>query len=160
MTMLALIAAVAKNGVIGIENRLPWHISLDLRYFKKTTLGHTVVMGRNTFDSMGKPLPGRRNIVITRNHNWQHSGCEVFHSVRSALASCAQDEQFFVIGGEKIFKAAFPFATHLYLTEIHQDFYGDTFFPVYDKRVWQEISRTAEVENQVSFDFVVYKRLI
>lgn len=155
---LALIAAVAKNGVIGIENRLPWHLSQDLQYFKATTLHHPILMGRKTFESIGKPLPKRRNIVITRNVGWQASGCDTFHSVAAALAACSHEAQIFVIGGEEIFKAVFPFATYLYLTEIHQIFSGDAFFPDYDKAAWQEISRVSRQEDGVIFDFVVYKR--
>lgn len=160
MMMLALIAAVAKNGVIGIDNRLPWHLSLDLQYFKSTTLNHTILMGRKTFDSIGKPLPKRRNGVITRDLSWQHDGCEVWHSVEEAVTGLAQDEQVFVIGGEEVFKLAFPFATHMYLTEIDHDFPGNVFFPAYEKTAWQEISRIPQQDGEVSFDFVVYKRLI
>ena len=159
MTVLALIAAVAKNGVMGIDNCLPWHLSLDLQYFKATTLNHTVLMGRKTFASIGKLLPKRRNIVMTRDLEWQHDGCDVFHSIEEALTSCAQDEKVFVIGGEAIFKTVFPLATYLYLTEIKKDFSGDVFFPSYDKKVWQEVSRSPQEEEGVSFDFVVYKRL-
>ena len=159
MTMLILIAAVADNGVIGIDNRLPWHLSTDLQYFKRTTRHHTVLMGRKTFESIGKPLVDRRNIVITRNMDWQHEGCDVFHRIDAALASCQSDGQIFVIGGEAIFKATFALATHLYLTEIHQPFAGNIFFPTYDKTAWKEVSRLPQQEGEVSFDFVVYKRL-
>jgi dihydrofolate reductase len=160
MTMLALIAAVANNGVIGRDNQLPWHLPLDLQYFKAMTLNHAILMGRKTFDSIGKPLPKRRNMVITRDLTWQHEGCEVFHSIAEALADCSQDEKVFVIGGEEIFNLAFPLATHLYLTEIKQNFSGNVFFPVYDKVGWKEISRIPQQDGGVSFDFVVYKRLI
>ena len=160
MIMLALIAAVAKNGVIGRDNGLPWHLPLDLQYFKAVTLNHAILMGRKTFDSIGKPLPKRRNIVITRDLTWQHPGCEVFHSIAEALTACRLDDNVFVIGGEEIFQQVFPLATHLYLTEIKQNFSGNSFFPVYDKVGWEEISRVPQQEGGVSFDFVVYKRLI
>jgi dihydrofolate reductase len=160
MTKLALIAAVANNGVIGNNNQLPWHLSQDLQYFKATTLNHTILMGRKTFDSIGKPLPKRRNIVLTRELTWQHAGCEVCHSIAEAVAMCHPQETMFVIGGEEIFKLAFPLATHLYLTEIKKDFSGDVFFPVYDKVGWEEISRFPQQEGEIRFDFVVYKRLI
>lgn len=158
MTAIVLIAAVAKNSVIGIENRLPWHLSTDLKYFKTTTLNHTILMGRKTFESLGRALPQRRNIVMTRDEAWQHPGCDVVHSVEEALASTLSEDKVFVIGGEAIFKAIFPHADYLYLTEIHQDFSGDTFFPVYDKTAWKEIQRTPHVEEGVNFDFVVYKK--
>lgn len=159
MSTIALIAAVAKNGVIGIDNRLPWHLSTDLKYFKATTLDHTILMGRKTFDSLGRPLPKRRNIVMTQNKSWQQEGCEVVHSIDEVLAKTSTEEKVFVIGGEAIFAAFLPRADYLYLTEIHQDFEGDTFFPHYEKTQWQEIQRLPHVEDEVRFDFVVYKRV-
>lgn len=158
MTSLALIAAVAQNGVIGIDNRLPWHLSRDLKYFKQTTLNHAILMGRKTFESLGRALPLRRNIVMTKNQAWRSDGCEVVHSIEQALNLLQKDEKMFVIGGEEIFNLAFSQATDLYLTEIHQDFAGNVFFPSYEKSNWQEVSRYPHLENEINFDFVVYKR--
>lgn len=158
MTTIALIAAVAKNGVIGIDNHLPWHLSLDLKYFKQTTLNQAILMGRKTFESLGQALPQRHNIVMTRNQAWRAEGCDVVHSMEQALNLLPKDEKMFVIGGEEIFKIAFAHATDLYLTEIHQDFSGDVFFPHYEKSDWQEVSRSPQMENGIHFDFVVYQR--
>lgn len=159
MSTIVLIAAVAKNRVIGIENRLPWHLSTDLKYFKAITLGHTILMGRKTFESLGRPLPKRRNMVMTQNKSWKHEGYEIVHAVDEVLDKTAAEEKVFVIGGEAIFTAFLPYADYLYLTEIHQDFEGDTFFPRYEKTQWREIQRFPQVEGEVNFDFVVYKRV-
>lgn len=157
---LSLIAAVAANGVIGSDNALPWRLPEDLKRFKALTMGHPVIMGRKTFESIGRPLPGRRNIVISRNAGYQAEGCEVANSLSAALDSCQADSnEIFVIGGAQIYAEALPQARRLYLTEIRRDFAGDARFPAFDRHHWQEISRERlRTPEGLEFDFAVYDR--
>ncbi|MCG8995795.1 dihydrofolate reductase [Laribacter hongkongensis] len=136
---LALIAARARNGVIGLDNRMPWHLPEDLAYFKHVTLGKPVVMGRKTFESIGRPLPGRLNIVVTRNPDWQAAGIQVAHSLDAALAlaAAAAPEEIMLIGGAELYRQALPQADVLYLTEIDAEFAGDAFFPEVDLARWR-----------------------
>ncbi|MCG9079866.1 dihydrofolate reductase [Laribacter hongkongensis] len=136
---LALIAARARNGVIGLDNRMPWHLPEDLAYFKRVTLGKPVVMGRKTFESIGRPLPGRLNIVVTRNPDWQAAGIQVAHSLDAALAlaAAAAPEEIMLIGGAELYRQALPQADVLYLTEIDAEFAGDAFFPEVDLARWR-----------------------
>ncbi|MCG9065883.1 dihydrofolate reductase [Laribacter hongkongensis] len=136
---LALIAACARNGVIGLDNRMPWHLPEDLAYFKRVTLGKPVVMGRKTFESIGRPLPGRLNIVVTRNPGWQAAGVQVAHSLDAALAlaAAAVPEEIMLIGGAELYRQALPQADVLYLTEIDAEFAGDAFFPEVDLARWR-----------------------
>ncbi len=136
---LALIAARARNGVIGLDNRMPWHLPEDLAYFKRVTLGKPVVMGRKTFESIGRPLPGRLNIVVTRNPDWQAVGVQVAHSLDAALAlaAAAAPEEIMLIGGAELYRQALPQADVLYLTEIDAEFAGDAFFPEVDLARWR-----------------------
>jgi dihydrofolate reductase len=138
---LNLIVAVARNGVIGRGGTLPWHLSEDLRHFKRTTLGYPIVMGRRTWESIGRPLPGRRSIVLTRNPRWSAPGCERAESLAQALAMCEGVAEAFVIGGAALFAEALPLAQRVFLTEIDADFEGDTFFPPIDRGAWRETSR-------------------
>ncbi|WP_045779753.1 dihydrofolate reductase, partial [Methylocucumis oryzae] len=127
---IALIAAIASNRAIGVNNKMPWHLSADLKRFKQLTMGFPIIMGRKTFESIAKPLPGRTNIIISRNLSWQQPGCLVFTSLEQALLAAEQlSERVFVIGGATLYQALLPQASVLYLTEIQQDFAGDTFFP-------------------------------
>lgn len=160
MTTLSLIAAMAKNRVIGRNNALPWHLPEDLKYFKATTLGKPILMGRKTFDSIGKPLPGRTSVVLTRNLEWSFDGCLVVSSVDDALAQLADREEVLVIGGAELYQQTLPRADRLYLTEIDADFEGDAWFPVFDLSQWQQISRQPHPDNGrgFGFDFVVYQR--
>jgi dihydrofolate reductase len=158
--MLSLIVAVAANGVIGRDNQLPWRISEDLRYFKKMTIGKPVVMGRKTYQSIGKPLPGRPNIVLTRDANWTANGVHVVHALDQALArgeEMANGEEVMVIGGAELFNAMLPAAQRLYWTEVHRDYQGDAFFPSPDPASWREISRE-DHEGDPPFSFVVLER--
>lgn len=157
---LSLIAAVAANGVIGSDNALPWRLPEDLKRFKALTTGHPVIMGRKTFESIGRPLPGRRNIVISRNEGYKADGCEVATSLSAALNSCrAGSNEIFVIGGAQIYAEALPQAQRLYLTEIRRDFAGDARFPTFDRHHWQEISRERlRTPEGLEFDFAVYDR--
>ena len=137
---ISIIAAVSENSVIGNDNKLIWHISEDLKHFKKLTFGRPVIMGRKTFESLGKPLPGRTNIVITRNAGFEAEGCVTVNSLDEALAA-ADGSDPFVIGGQSIYEAAEPIADVLYITRIHADCEGDTFFPEISDE-WIEVERT------------------
>ncbi|MBM3859062.1 MAG: dihydrofolate reductase [Verrucomicrobia bacterium] len=141
---LVIIAAVTPDGTIGHQGRLPWHLSEDLRRFKAVTMGHTLVMGRKTYDSIGKPLPGRRNIVLTRGH--AIPGVECFSSLDAALKACPDNATVFVIGGAEVYRQALPLADQLLLTHVHQNITGDTKFPDFDRSRWREVSRTSGVE--------------
>ena len=157
-----LIVAMAKNRVIGIDNKMPWHLPADFAWFRKHTLGHPVVMGRKTFESIGKPLPGRRNIVISRNRQWHAAGCDVYHSLDAALASCTSDQQVFVIGGASLYGEALPVAGRLYVTEVDAEPAGDTLFPVLTPGHWLEKCRehhAADEKNACAMDFVILDRV-
>jgi len=141
---LTMVAAVSRNGVIGRGGELPWRIPGDLAFFKRTTMGHAILMGRRTYDSVGKPLPGRRNIVVTRQVDLLIPGCDVVHSLEEAIAiaRAGGDSDPHVVGGSSLYTEAMPLATRLILTEVDQDVEGgDTFFPDFDRSVWEEISR-------------------
>jgi dihydrofolate reductase len=138
---ITLIAALGRNRVIGKDNRMPWHISDDLKRFKSLTLGHPVVMGRKTFQSIGKPLPGRDNIVITRSDTFAAPGCRVVHSLPEALEAAQGAEEAFVIGGAEIYALALPLADRLQLTEVDAAIDGDAHFPDFDRGDWREVSR-------------------
>jgi dihydrofolate reductase len=157
---LSIIVAIAKNNAIGKDNQLLWHISEDLKYFRQVTSGHTVVMGRKTFESIGKPLPNRRNIVVSRTLAPQ-DGVTVAASVAEALQHAASETEVFVIGGGAIYRETFPLARKLYITQVHENYEGDTFFPAINPADWQEISRkdfTGGVQFPHAFSFIVYER--
>jgi len=152
---LTLVAAVAANGVIGRDGGLPWHLPEDLRRFKDVTMGHVLVMGRRTYESIGRPLPGRTTIVVSGQPEWQPEGVEVAAGLDEALTRAAQiDDAVFVVGGEQIFAAALPIADRMMLTLVHQRPPGDTHFPAVDWSQWQELHR----EEHDGFVFVDYKR--
>ncbi len=157
---VAIIAAVASNGVIGSANALPWRLPEDLKRFKALTLGHPVIMGRKTFESIGRPLPGRRNIVISRNAAFSAEGCETAASLDAALAACAgTTDEVFVIGGGQIYAEALPVSDKLYLTEIKAEVDGDTRFPGFDRSAWRESLREPHrSETGLHFDFVIHER--
>ena len=153
--IVSLLVAAAENNVIGKDNQLPWHLPNDLKYFKNLTWGMPILMGRKTFESIGKPLPGRKSIVITRNNQWQHEGVEVVHSVDEAIekAESFGVKEIFVIGGAEIFKSSLPKANRLYLTRIHEAFDGDVFFPEVSEKDWQLLSaRFVEADEKNAFD--------
>lgn len=157
-----VIAALAKNRVIGIENRLPWRLPEDLAHFKALTLGHPVLMGRKTFESLGRPLPGRENIVISRNPGYRPAGATCVASIPAALAHCAGRDEIFFIGGADLYAQAIPLADRLYLTEVDIEAAGDTWFPEYDRDAFREISRVSSAsagDASLRFDFVVYERV-
>lgn len=154
-----LLAAVAANGVIGVDGKLPWHLPEDLKHFKRLTLGHPVIMGRKTWESLGKALPGRENIVVTRNPGYEAPGAAVARSLDAAIALCAGEPVAFVIGGERLFAESLPIAAGMVLTEIQRDFAGDTWFPAFDRSQWREAQRESHAAaDGMRFDFVRYER--
>ncbi|PKU24606.1 dihydrofolate reductase [Telmatospirillum siberiense] len=158
--MLSLIVAAAANGVIGRDNQLPWHNPEDLRYFKRVTMGKPLVMGRKTHQSIGRPLPGRPNIVVTRDPAWTAEGVHIAHSLEQALdmaGALAAGGEIMVIGGAELFNAALDQADRLYLTEVHRDYEGDVFFPMPDPASWREVSRE-EHPGDPAYGFVVLER--
>lgn len=166
---ISLIAAVAQNGIIGRDDAdgkpdLPWHLPDDFTFFRDTTSGHPIIMGRKSLDALGKPLAKRTNIVITRNRDFQMPGVTVVHTLDEALteAQKVEDTEIFVIGGAEIYALALPVANVLYLTEIQKAYEGDASFPAFDKSEWQEMSRRhhpADERHETEFDFVVYQRV-
>jgi dihydrofolate reductase len=154
-----LVAAVAANGVIGADGKLPWRIPEDLRHFKALTLGHPVIMGRKTWESLGRPLAGRENIVVTRTPGYEAPGAHVAASLDGALALCAGEPVAFVIGGSELYAAALPQADGLVLTEIERDYSGDARFPGWDRSAWRETQRRPQTgADGLRFDFVLYER--
>ena len=157
---ISLIAAVASNGVIGRDGRMPWHLPEDLKRFKALTMGHAIVMGRKTYDSIGRLLPGRRTIIVTRQPDYRVEGAEVAHSVDAAIALAPGDDEIFVIGGGEIYAQALPFADRLLMTEIDAAPEGDVRFPAIDRRQWRQASRLADRSaDGIGFAFVTYERV-
>ncbi len=154
MPIVSLVAALARNRVIGAGNRLPWHLPEDLKRFKRLTMGAPVIMGRKTHESIGRPLPGRRNIVVTRQPDASWPGCEVVHSLADAIALAGDAPEAFVIGGAELYAAALPRADRLHLTLIDADYAGDALFPAFDPADWRETAR----EPGAGFAFVTYER--
>lgn len=159
--MIALVVAMAENRVIGKDNKLIWHLPADLKYFKQLTSGHPIIMGRKTFESIGKPLPNRTNIIVTRQTEFEADGCMVANSLPEALMLAQQlDSEIFVIGGAEIYQQALFLADTIYVTEVHHIFEGDTFFPEIDSVLWQEVSREKhepDEKNAYPYSFVIYK---
>ncbi|TAN85269.1 MAG: dihydrofolate reductase [Gallionella sp.] len=161
MTSLSIIVAMAQNRTIGINNTLPWRCPEDLKHFKALTMGHHMIMGRKTFESIGKPLPGRTTVVVSRDRNLKIAGCTVAHSLPEAIASCAGDPQVFVVGGAEIYAQALDLADTLYITEIRQNVIGDAAFPEFDRAKWLEVSREThrqETPEPLEYHFVTYRR--
>ena len=153
-----LLAAVAANGIIGANGQLPWRLPEDLKHFKRLTIGHPIIMGRRTWESLKGPLPGRENIVVTRNKAYEAPGAAVATSLEAALALCADEPIVFVIGGSQLFAESLPIAAGLVMTEIYRDFEGDTWFPEYDRSRWKESQRERHVTaDGMKFDFVLYE---
>lgn len=156
---ISLIVAVAQNHTIGLDNQLIWHLPNDLKQFKRLTTGHPIIMGRKTFESIGKPLPNRTSIVITRSKNWVFEGVIVVNSVEDALEAARQTgtDEVFVIGGAEIYRLTLPFANKIYLTEVKADFEGDAHFSIPNIQDWQETSRLThpiDEKHTIAFDFV------
>jgi dihydrofolate reductase len=156
-----LVAAVAENGVIGAAGKLPWHLPEDMKHFKQATVGHPVIMGRKTWESIGKPLPDRSNIVVSRRAGFRAPGARVAPSLEDALAMCPADQPAFVIGGNELYRAALPYAAGLVLTQIHRTYEGDAHFPEINWADWKETRREPRVsKNGTPFDFVWYERAV
>ena len=157
---VSIIVAMAKNRVIGANNALPWHLSSDLKRFKALTMGHHIIMGRKTFESIGRILPGRTSVVVTRNPGFRADEAVVVHDFCDAVVKCAGDTEAFVIGGETIFQAALPLANRIYLTELDRYFDGDVYFPAIDMRDWRLVEREKnhDPEQNLDYAFEVYER--
>ncbi len=158
--MISIIVAVAENGVIGDKNALLWHISEDLKHFKSVTTGHPVIMGRKTFESLGRPLPNRTNVVITRRQ-LEIPGCRVVHSLEEAVRLFPEDEEVFVIGGAQIYAEALPLARRFYLTRVFRAYEGDTVFPAWDEADWRPVSSESfpcGKDYPFAFAFELYER--
>jgi dihydrofolate reductase len=159
--MITIIAAIAKNNALGKDNKLIWHLPADLKRFKKVTLGHHIIMGRKTFESLGKPLPNRTTIIITRNKNFTQHGCIVVNSLNEAIEATKEDENPYILGGAEIYKQALDIADKLDLTFVHQNFEADVFFPEIDFKIWKETSREdfkSDEKNKFNYSFVTYLR--
>lgn len=151
---ISITVAMASNRAIGLNNQMPWHLSADLKRFKQTTMGFPIIMGRKTFESIGRPLPGRINIIVTRNPAYQQTGCVIANTIEQALTIAAQQatDQAFIIGGSALYRDTLAIADNIYLTLIHQDFPGDTFFPDINPNEWREVERE-DVLNDVTVSF-------
>jgi dihydrofolate reductase len=161
MNKLSLIVAMAKNRTIGLNNTLPWRCPEDLQHFKKLTMGHHMIMGRKTFYSIGKPLPGRTTVVVSRDKTLKIPGCSVAHSLPEAVALSARDDQAFIVGGGDIYQQSLAFVDTMYITEIQQEVIGDAWFPEFDRNEWQEVSREVRTQTEpqpLEYHFVTYQR--
>jgi dihydrofolate reductase len=159
---LSLIAAMAANRVIGVNNTLPWRLPADLAHFKTLTMGHHMIMGRKTYESLGKPLPGRTSVIVTRDAGFSAPGCVVTYSLDEAVAACEGDTEAFFIGGAELYRQALELADRIYLTEVRVEVAGDAWFPEFDRALWCETSRTicrADERNPHDYDFVVLERV-
>ncbi|MFY9177159.1 MAG: dihydrofolate reductase [Caldicoprobacterales bacterium] len=159
--MISLIVAMDRNRLIGNNNRMPWRLPKDLAYFRQLTLGHTVVMGRKTFESIGKPLDGRKNIILTRNKEYFKEGCIIAHSIDEVFRDIRNESECFIIGGAEIYSAFLPYAEKLYITYIDHEFEGDTYFPQINNKEWEMVSRISgkrDYKNPYDYYFKVYKR--
>lgn len=152
---ISLIVAMSRNRAIGLNGQMPWHLSADLKRFKRLTLGHPIVMGRKTFEAIGRPLPGRDNIVISRHQDFQAVGCQTFACLETALLALNEEPEVFIIGGATLYQALLSRADYLYLTLIDKDFAGDTFFPEIDTVLWQELERE-NVTNDPCVDYAYH----
>ena len=160
--MLTIIAAIGKNNALGKDNQLIWHLPADLKRFKSVTIGHHVIMGRKTFESLGKPLPNRTTIIITRSKEFIADGCIVVNSLTQAIQAAKEDENPFILGGAEIYKQAMELADVLDLTFVHHEFGADVFFPEIDKTIWKEASRedfSKDEKNKYDYSFVKYERI-
>jgi dihydrofolate reductase len=161
MRKISIIVAMSQNSVIGLKNELPWHISEDLKNFRKITINHSVIMGRKTYDSIGKPLKDRNNIVISRDASLVIDGVEVVNSFENAISKTNESSETFIIGGGQIYSIALPIATHMYITKVDGIIDGDAFFPDYIQDEWKEVAREDLIsENELKFSFLKYERII
>jgi dihydrofolate reductase len=162
--MITVIAAIATNNALGKDNDLIWHLPADLKRFKKVTTGHYIVMGRNTFESIGRPLPNRTTIIITRNKNYFKEGCLIANSLEQAVEMSMEEAQVFIIGGAQIYKETIAknLAQQLDITLVHKDFEADVYFPEIDAKIWKEIAREnfkADEKNKLDYSFISYQKI-
>ncbi|WP_085523781.1 dihydrofolate reductase [Tuberibacillus sp. Marseille-P3662] len=160
--MISFIVAMDQNRVIGQDNQLPWRLPADLAFFKRVTMGHPIIMGRKTHESIGKPLPGRENVILTRNESYEAAGCQVVHSLEAIKAIDEQNDEVFVIGGAEIFKVMFASADRLYVTFIDEVFSGDTYFPEIDHDQWRQVAREKGEKNDKNpydYYYLTYDRI-
>jgi len=161
MNQISIVVAISENNAIGKDNQLLWHLPADLKHFKNITTGHTIIMGRKTYDSIGKPLPNRRNIIITRQTGLQLEGVEVVNSLEEALALCENEAEIFVIGGAEIYRHAISICHRIYLTRVHQEFEADAFFPELDNETWKEVEKVDHLpdeKNKFAYTFSTLER--
>lgn len=161
MNTISIIVAISNNNAIGKDNQLLWHLPADLKHFKQITSGHTIIMGRKTFDSIGRPLPNRRNIVITRQSNLAIEGVEVVNSLNEALELCKAENEVFIIGGAELYRTALPLVQKIYLTTVHKAFDADAFFPEIDLKEWMETEKATHApdeKNAFSYTFSTLER--
>jgi dihydrofolate reductase len=161
--MITIIAAIAKNNALGKNNDLIWHLPADLKRFKKVTTGHHILMGRNTFESIGRPLPNRTTIIITKNENYVQEGCLIANSVEQAIEMAHEDDQIFIIGGAQVYEYAMKhdFADALDITLVHHEFDADVYFPEIDPSIWKRVEREdfiADEKNKFDYSFIRYKK--
>src|SRR5690625_212044 len=157
---LTLVVAYSQNRCIGKDNKMLWHLPADLAHFKQTTLGHPIIMGRKTHESIGRALPGRRNLIISRQRNYAAADTEIYNSLESALQACGRESQVFIIGGAQIYAQALGLADTVVATEIQAHIEGDAYFPELPKQQWQETERQPQTkQNGYQFDFVTYQRI-
>ena len=161
--MINIVVAKASNNVIGAKNDLIWHLPNDLKHFKSLTSGHPIIMGRKTFESVGRPLPNRTNIVVTRDQNWNAEDIEIASSLQKAIEAAKKiDDDIYILGGGNIYKQAIEFTDVLYITEVHHEFDGDTYFPEIDSDEWEEVEREdfkKDEKHLYAYSFVTYKRI-
>ena len=159
--IISIVVAMARNRTIGVNNTLPWRCPEDLKRFKSLTMGQHMIMGRKTFDSIGKPLPGRITVVVTRNENLHIEGCVMAHSLENAIGACAADKEIFIVGGAELYALSLPLADRLYITHVQKNVTGDAHFPEFDQAEWQELTRekrTQEIPAPLEYNFVTYQR--
>ena len=162
MTNLSIVVAISKNNAIGKDNQLLWHLPADLKHFKEITTGHTIIMGRKTYDSIGKPLPNRRSIVITRSKDLAIEGVEVVNSIAEAIELSKEDKEVFIIGGAEIYNQAMSYASTIHLTTVHEEYEADAFFPEINSTVWKEINTITyqpDEKNKVAYTFSTLERV-
>lgn len=160
--MLSVIVAMDQQGLIGAHNRLPWHLPADLKHFRNLTWGKPIIMGRKTFESIGKPLPQRDNIVLTQNPHFVGQGCQAMADVTTVLTFTQHHPESFIIGGASVYQQFLPYAHRLYITWIHAQFKGDTYFPSFNMKHWQESARQdykADIHNPYAYSFLIYQSL-
>ena len=160
--IISIIVAIDEQGLIGKDNDLPWKLSADLQYFRRITMGKPLIMGRHTHESIGRPLPGRKNIIISRDPAYKAEGCIVVGSIKSALQAAEKVDEVMVMGGASLYEQLLPQTDRLYLTQVHASLSGDTWFPDWDKTQWQQISREdhdADNKNNYPYSFIRYKRI-